>query len=61
VKMAKQMKYANARGFKYVGLLGSKEIEENRITVKDMRSGEHNEVELKHLVEFVFDQSQNHD
>jgi len=41
--------------------LGRKEIEENRITVKDMRSGEHNEVELKHLVEFVFDQSQNHD
>ena len=56
-KMAKQMKYANVRGFKYVGLLGSKELEENRITVKDMRSGEHNEVELKHLVEFIFDQS----
>ena len=39
-KMPKQMKYAHARGIPFVALVGEKEMQEGRITLKDMGSGE---------------------
>ncbi|WP_152287398.1 histidine--tRNA ligase [Flavicella marina] len=52
-KMKKQMNYANKRGIPYVILVGSKEIEANTYTVKNMQSGEQHECSLQELLEVV--------
>ncbi|MEM9024240.1 MAG: histidine--tRNA ligase, partial [Bacteroidota bacterium] len=39
-KMGKQFSYANARNIRYVVLIGSKEMEQGKLGVKDMQSGE---------------------
>lgn len=49
-KMQKQMKYADNKGFKYVVLLGSKEIEEEMYTYKDMDTGTQNRATLNELI-----------
>ncbi len=40
VKMKKQMSYANNSNIQYVALAGDNEIKENKITLKDMATGE---------------------
>ncbi len=40
VKMKKQMSYANNSNIQYVALVGDNEIKENKITLKDMATGE---------------------
>jgi len=39
-KMQKQMQYANDRKIPFVVLIGSKEIENNQVTFKNMENGE---------------------
>lgn len=52
-KMKKQMEYANRRSMPYVVIIGSRELEEHRATVKDMRSGEQAEVAFDDLVDYL--------
>lgn len=52
-KMGKQMNYADKRDIPYVVLAGSKEMEEQKYTLKDMKSGEQFEVDLQELSEKV--------
>ncbi len=40
VKVAKQFKYADKRGFPYVILIGADELREDQFTVKDMKTGQ---------------------
>lgn len=40
VKMKKQMAYANARSIPYVGLVGTNELNEGKVTLKNMLTGE---------------------
>lgn len=40
VKVAKQFKYADKRGFPYVILIGEDELREGQFTVKDMKTGQ---------------------
>ena len=40
VKVAKQFKYADKRGFPYVILIGADELREGQFTVKDMKTGQ---------------------
>lgn len=40
VKIKKQMNYANAKSIPYVAIVGENEIKEEKITLKDMSSGE---------------------
>ena len=47
--MKKQMGYADKKGIKKVILLGEKEIEEQKATVKDMISGEQTEIAFTDL------------
>ena len=49
-KMKKQMTYANKREISYVVLVGSKEIENNSYTLKNMSSGEQTECSLEELI-----------
>jgi histidyl-tRNA synthetase len=54
-KMQKQMKYADACGYRFVILIGSQELSEGKANVKDMSSGDQASVELRDLNKYVFD------
>lgn len=49
-KMQKQMKYANDLHVPFVALVGEQEIEENLIQLKNMQTGEQEEVSLEELI-----------
>ena len=50
VKMKKQMSYANAKGIPFVALVGENEMDEGKVTLKDMQTGEQNLVTPDELV-----------
>lgn len=50
-KFNKQMKYANAIQVKYVGIMGSDELEKDEITLKDMESGLQRRMDLDMLIQ----------
>ncbi|MEL7119316.1 MAG: histidine--tRNA ligase [Bacteroidota bacterium] len=50
VKMKKQMKYANARGVKYVVIIGSDEMSSGQLSFKDMESGEQQKLTLDEII-----------
>ena len=45
--MRKQLDYANKKGVPYVILLGDEEIQEEKLTLKDMRTGMQERVTLE--------------
>lgn len=53
VKMKKQMAYANNNGIRYVALAGENEINKNKLTLKDMATGEQRLVSAEELVSIV--------
>ena len=53
VKMKKQMSYANAKGIKYVALAGETEMNVNKITLKNMISGEQTLVSSEELIKYI--------
>ncbi len=52
-KMKKQMAYANAKQVPYVAIVGESELQEQKLTLKDMNSGEQKLVTPSELVEIV--------
>ena len=52
-KMKKQMEYANRRGIPDVVIVGSQELEARAATVKDMRTGEQQQVPFDQVADFV--------
>ncbi len=52
-KMKKQMKYANDTQVKFVAMVGTQEMENNTIALKDMRSGEQTTLSLEDLIHHV--------
>ena len=52
-KMKKQMEYANRRGIPYVVIVGSQELEARAATVKDMCTGEQQQVPFDQVADFV--------
>ncbi len=52
-KMKKQMSYANAKNIPFVVLAGDNEIAENKVTVKNMETGEQSLVTSAQLVEML--------
>lgn len=53
VKMKKQMSYANAKNIPFVALAGDSEINEGKITLKNMTTGEQKMVMIDELIEMV--------
>jgi histidyl-tRNA synthetase len=49
-KMAKQMKYANAKNVHFVVFVGEEELKREKITVKNMLTGEQNELVIEQLI-----------
>lgn len=52
-KMQKQMKYANDRKIPFVVMIGSKEIESNQVTFKNMESGAQQTAALDQLIKEI--------
>jgi histidyl-tRNA synthetase len=48
--MKKQMEYANRRGIPYVVIIGSNELERGVVTLKNMQSGEQQELSFDELI-----------
>ena len=48
-----QMKYANKLGARRTAIIGTQELEENRVSVKDMETGEQTEVALDALADYI--------
>ncbi len=51
VKMKKQLAYADKKNIAYVALVGENEIKNSSITLKSMKSGEQEELNLNRLIE----------
>ena len=49
-KMKKQFEYADKKAIPYVLVMGTNEIAENVVSLKDMRSGTQEKVEITQLV-----------
>ena len=52
-KMKKQMSYANALGVSFVALVGENEMQEGKVTLKNMSTGEQKLVSSEELIELV--------
>ncbi len=52
-KVKKQMSYADANAIPFVALLGSEEIKSGNVKVKDMRSGEQEDMTVQALIEKI--------
>ena len=52
-KIKKQMSYADAKKISYVAIIGENEINENKIMLKNMISGEQNLVDLQFLIQLL--------
>ena len=48
-KLGKQFQYADSVGVKFVCVIGENELAENKVTVKDLQSGEQRSVERKQV------------
>jgi len=49
-KMQKQMKYANDRNVRFVGIVGETEMAENIVQLKNMETGEQTEMSIEELI-----------
>jgi histidyl-tRNA synthetase len=56
VKLKKQLAYANARNIPFVALVGASEMEQGKLTLKNMQSGGQQELTLEELIAYL-DQS----
>lgn len=52
-KMNKQMKYANDRGYPFVIMIGSREMETGILSIKNMETGDQAHVRAEHLHEYL--------
>ncbi len=52
-KMKKQMAYADKKGFPFVALIGSAEMEEGILTVKELANAEQRKLSVAELIEFL--------
>ncbi|MCG8603912.1 ATP phosphoribosyltransferase regulatory subunit, partial [bacterium] len=53
VKMKKQLTYADKRGIRYVAILGPDERADDRVTIKDLISGEQKKLERERSLDYL--------
>ena len=52
-KMKKQMNYANAEGVPYVAIIGEDELKDGKVTLKNMSTGDQQQLTSEELVELL--------
>jgi histidyl-tRNA synthetase len=53
-KFDKQFKYAEKKNIPYVVIIGSKELEEKKCTIKNLAIGEQQTISMEQLLSFQF-------
>ena len=53
--MKKQMSYANAKNIPFVVLAGDNEIAENKVTLKDMKTGEQQILTVQDMIRKILE------
>ncbi|MDD0852063.1 histidine--tRNA ligase [Halobacteriovorax sp. GB3] len=53
VKMKKQMKYANAKGSRFVIMIGEDELKEDMLALKNMETGDQEKVSIERAIEII--------
>ena len=56
VKLKKQMSYANSKGIDYVIIVGENEMQSGILSVKNMKSGEQNNLSIKDLIKNILNE-----
>ena len=56
VKLKKQMSYANSKGIDYVIIVGENEMQSGILSVKNMKSGEQNNLSIKDLIKNIINE-----
>ena len=51
--LKKQFKYANKLGIPYVVVMGPDEVEKNEASLKDMNSGEQNQMPVEKIIDVL--------
>jgi histidyl-tRNA synthetase len=51
VKLKKQMEFANKRNIPYVAIIGTEELQKNVVSLKNMRSGDQQNMDIKALIQ----------
>lgn len=54
-KLKKSMEYANKKGIKYVIIVGTNEIENNTLNIKNMNTGNTKSIKIEDINNFVFE------
>ena len=52
-KMKKQLGYADSKGIKYVAIVGSDEMEQKKVTLKNMETGEQEMLTISDVIERI--------
>lgn len=52
-KLKKQMAYANAKAIPFVAIVGQNEVDANKVTVKNMQTGEQYQLKPNNIVQFI--------
>ncbi|MDD3083724.1 MAG: HisS family protein, partial [Candidatus ainarchaeum sp.] len=53
MKIGKALEYAEKKGYSFVGIVGENELKENKITIKNLKTGKQETIELKKVKEFL--------
>jgi histidyl-tRNA synthetase len=53
VKLDKQLKYANKKGIPYIIIIGPEEIKKNKITIRNMKTGEQKDIKKEELLKVL--------
>jgi histidyl-tRNA synthetase len=51
--MKKQMTYANAKGMRFVVMTGEDEMQQQKVTVKNMETGEQKTVSTEEMLQII--------
>ncbi|MCS7109434.1 MAG: histidine--tRNA ligase [Candidatus Micrarchaeota archaeon] len=51
--LRKQLDYANAMGFKYVAIIGKKEMDMEKITLRNLSSGDEKQISIKEAIAII--------
>lgn len=52
-KMKKQMQYADKRNVKFTVMIGEEELKNNKVTVKNMKTGDQQSIDSEKLIDFI--------
>ena len=53
VKIKKSFEFADKKGIPFVGVIGEQEIQDNSVSIKDMKNGEQRVLSISELIQYL--------